>query len=351
MRADGRTVLLDFEAPGAVATPSSAGVTPMELLTAVAGRVIRPESSAPTLPLSACVLLRRWSREATRSLEEAQAQLRKAAASRERLSRWRRAVPIAMAAAPLLLFGLSALAALPYADVLILTSEDREVIGLLSVLRTDVPPDRTVQSPEYRLAIETYLAGQHGALLRNTPRWSSSAQGPEGDQPELRRLASDIAKRYPSVTAEELARSRETIRPILDGVRTSQGSGFARSPRATVLTLMAAIGSSIALFLSIVSSIAVPGGVTTRLIGLAVVTRDGNEIGRVRSLARTLIAWAPILVWLVLVPAQINLGPGPGSVLAIGLVFGAMIAGVVWTIAAVNRGLHDRIAGTWVVPR
>ena len=176
-------------------------------------------------------------------------------------------------------------------------------------------------------------------------------QGQDADQPELRRLASDIAARYPSVTAEELARSRETIQPILDRVRPPQSSGFARSPRVTVLTLMAAIGSLLALFFSIVSSIAVPGGVATRLIGLAVVTRDGNEIGRVRSLARTLIAWAPILVWLVSVPAQIDMGPGPGSVLAISLVFGAMIAGVVWTIAAADRGLHDRIAGTWVVPR
>jgi len=327
----------------------------MELLAAVTGRVTMPgavsKDSSPRLPLSASVLLRRWSREAPRSLEEAQVQLREAAASRERLSRWRRAVPIAIAAVPLLFIGLSALVMLPNADVLILTAEDREVIGLLSVLRTDVPSDRTVQSPEYRRAIETYLAGQHGALLRNPPLWSSSMQGQDADQPELRRLASDIVARYPSVTAEELARSRETIRPILDGVRPSKGSGFPRSPGATVLTLMTAIGSSLALFFSIVSSIAVPGGVTTRLIGLAVVTRDGNEIGRVRSLARTLIAWAPILVWLVSVPAQIDMGPGPGSVLAIGLVFGALIAGVVWTIAAANRGLQDRIAGTWVVPR
>jgi uncharacterized RDD family membrane protein YckC len=114
---------------------------------------------------------------------------------------------------------------------------------------------------------------------------------------------------------------------------------------------MTAIGSLLGVFFSIVSSIAVPGGVAIRSIWLAVVTRDGNEIGRVRSLARTLIAWAPILVWLVSVPAQMNVGPGPGSVLAIGLVFGAMIAGVVWTLAAGDRGLHDRIAGTWVVPR
>ena len=248
---------------------------------------------------------------------------------------------------------LSALIVLPNADVVILTPEDREVIGLLSVLRTDVPPDRTVQSPEYRLAIETYLAGQHGALLRNTSLWSNAGQGEDGDQPELRRLASDIATRYPSVTTEELARSKETIRPILDRVRPPQSLGVA-SPGVIVAVLMGAMGTSLALFFSIVSSIAVPGGLATRLTGLAVVTRDGNEIGRVRSLARTLIAWAPILVWLVLLPNPVVMGFGPASpvpVLAISLAFGAMIAGVVWTIAATDRGLQDRISRTWVVPR
>src|SRR4029079_9182777 len=85
---------------------------------------------SPRLPLSASVLLRRWSREAPRSLEEAQAQLREAAASPDRLSRGRRAVPIAMAAGPFLFIGLSTLVVLPNADVLILTPEDREVIAL-----------------------------------------------------------------------------------------------------------------------------------------------------------------------------------------------------------------------------
>jgi uncharacterized RDD family membrane protein YckC len=364
MRADGRTVLLDFEAPNGregVAPPSSAKATPMELLGAVVGRVTMPaavsKDSAPRLPLSACRLLRRWSREAPRSLEEAQAQLREAAASPERLSRWRRAVPIAMAAVPALFMGLFALVVVPNADVVILTPEDREVIGLLTVLETDVPPGdlpgSPMRSPEYRVALETYLAGQHGALLRNAPLWSSSMQGQDGDRPELRRMASDIATRYPSVTAEELARSRETIQPTLDRVRPPESLGVA-NPGVIVLGLMAAMATLPALFCTIVSSIAVPGGVATRLIGLAVVTRDGKEIGRLRSLARTLIGWAPILVWLVLLPNPIVMGFGPASPvpeLAISLAFGPMIAGVAWTIAAPNRGLHDRIAGTWVVPR
>jgi eukaryotic-like serine/threonine-protein kinase len=345
MRADGKTVLLDFEAPGVEATSSSAEATPMELLAAVAGRVTVPGavSKDSRLPLSACLLLRRWSHEAPRSLEEAQAQLSETTASPERVSRWRRAVPIAMTAVPALLMGLSSLAVLPNPEVLILTPEHREMIGLLQELRS---------SPESRVAIETYLAGQYGAVLRDTSFWSTRIRE-GGDMPELSRLASDIAARYPSVTAEELARSTETIRPILDRVRPPQSLGVA-SARVIVVNLMAAVMSLMFLFCSIVSSIAVPGGTATRMIGLAVVTRDGNEIGRGRSLARTLIAWAPILGWLVLFPNPTVMGFGPASplpVLAISLAFGAMIAGVVWTIAAADRGLQDRIAGTWVVPR
>jgi hypothetical protein len=114
---------------------------------------------------------------------------------------------------------------------------------------------------------------------------------------------------------------------------------------------MTAIASLLVLLCSVVSSIAVPGGVATRSIGLAVVTQDGMEIGRWRSLARTLIAWLPMLVSSLLMPALISQGKGPAFLVSVGLALVAMIAGVVWTIAAADRGLQDRIAGTWVVPR
>jgi uncharacterized RDD family membrane protein YckC len=50
-------------------------------------------------------------------------------------------------------------------------------------------------------------------------------------------------------------------------------------------------------------------------------------------------------------PALISQGQGPAVLVSVGVALAAMIAGVVWTIAAADRGLHDRIAGTWVVPR
>jgi uncharacterized RDD family membrane protein YckC len=350
MRADGRTVLLDFEAPGVVAGASSAEATPMELLAAVAGRVTMPAALAKDsrLPLSASVLLRRWSREAPPSLEEAQAQLRDAAASPERVSRWRRAVPIAMAAAPILFFGLMVLALLP-ADIRILTGEEIEVVGLLSVLQTDLPPGSPMSRPENRVALETYLAGQHGAVLRDTSLWSNpTLQNQNG--PVLGRMASDIATRYPSVTKEEVARSLQTIQPFLGRELHQRGVGVKNA--ALFLASMITAGASVLVLLfSVVSSIAVRGGVATRSIGLAVVTQDGKEISRWRSLARTLIAWLPMLVASVPMPALISQGQGPAVLVSVGVALAAMIAGVVWTIAAADRGLHDRIAGTWVVPR
>ena len=349
MRADGRTVLLDFEAPGLMAGPSSAEATPTELLAAVAGRVTMPALSEDSrLPLSACVLLRRWSHEAPRSLSDAQAQLREAAASPERVSRWRRAVPIAMAATPILFFGLMVPAMMP-PQLRILTGEEIEVVGLLTVLQTDQPPASPMSRPENRIALEMYLAGQRGAILRDTSLWSNPVlQSQNG--PAMGRIASDIATRYPSVTKEEIARSLQTVQPYVGRSLNQRGVGV---KNATLFFLsMITVGASVLVLLfSVVSSIAVRGGVATRSIGLAVVTRDGKEISRRRSLSRTLIAWLPILVSSLLMPALISAGKGPAAVVSVGIALAAMIAGVVWTIAAPDRGLHDRIAGTWVVPR
>ena len=169
-------------------------------------------------------------------------------------------------------------------------------------------------------------------------------------QPAQARMASDIAARYPSVTAEELEHSRQTLEPLLGRLLHPENIVVAGAFAVSGVILGAT--SFLVLVISIVSSIAVPGGAATRMIGLAVVTRDGIEIGRGRSLARTLIAWVPIFVGLIMLPGSEHvLGLDSAVKLCLSIAFGGMIAGVVWTIAAADRGPHDRIAGTWVVPR
>ena len=66
----------------------------------------------------------------------------------------------------------------------------------------------------------------------------------------------------------------------------------------------------------------------------------------------TLIAWSPMFVGLIAFPAtQEFKGLDFAVMLCLGPALGAMIAGVVWSIVVADRGLHDCIAGTWVVPR
>ena len=57
------------------------------------------------------------------------------------------------------------------------------------------------------------------------------------------------------------------------------------------------------LLLSILSSLLVPGGVFTRMLGHAVVKSDGREIGRTLSLVRVLVAWTPAIAWLLYLAA------------------------------------------------
>ena len=93
----------------------------------------------------------------------------------------------------------------------------------------------------------------------------------------------------------------------------------------------------------------------TRLLGLAVVTRDGQEINRLRSVARALVAWLPAIVWLAYLitsPKIQGWVPAPASpLLGTALTLGALAVGATWAIARPTRGLHDRLAGTWIVPR
>ena len=105
----------------------------------------------------------------------------------------------------------------------------------------------------------------------------------------------------------------------------------------------------------LISVLAVRGGLVTRALGHAVVRRDGREIGRVRSAVRFLVAWSPVVAWLAYAGIPMfgeTRAMSPDAAYAGGgLALLSMAAGAVWTIAAPGRGPHDRVAGTWVVPR
>ena len=118
--------------------------------------------------------------------------------------------------------------------------------------------------------------------------------------------------------------------------------------------LMAGLGLGFPLVVSLVSALILPGGVINRLLGLTVVTRSGQAIGRIRSTARVLAAWSPVLVWVAwLLPSPVDrsLAMTISPLVPLGLVLAVMIAGAIWAVVKPDRGLHDHLTGTWIVPR
>jgi uncharacterized integral membrane protein len=96
-----------------------------------------------------------------------------------------------------------------------------------------------------------------------------------------------------------------------------------------------------------------------RLFGIAVVTQDGSRAGRLRTFCRSTAVWAP--VWgtalLLLLLSNFIATRTFGLILfALIIPFGVallllFVTGAIWAGLRPERGLQDRIAGTWLVPR
>jgi len=91
-------------------------------------------------------------------------------------------------------------------------------------------------------------------------------------------------------------------------------------------------------------------GLLLRFFGLEVVTSDGRPASRVRLLGRAALAWSPVLLPLVAVVLGRHINP---TTLTWAALPGLAVAGAGALALAIRpaRGWHDRLAGTWIVPR
>jgi hypothetical protein len=224
---------------------------------------------------------------------------------------------------------------------------------------TDSGADAELKTGEQRAAAEQYVAAHFRSQLTSDEFWNT--QTPQ-IEPFLgmRRTAAEIAARYPAVSPDELARVSAILTPQIQELAAQSANVAANFPAGgeALAGLLANGFASIPLLVSIVcgllSVLAVPGGLVTRALGHAVVSRDGREIGRAPSAIRFLVAWSPALAWIACVGVPMFGEPrvSPDVAVVVGsLAFSMMAAGAAWTIANPGRGPHDRVAGTWVVPR
>ena len=129
----------------------------------------------------------------------------------------------------------------------------------------------------------------------------------------------------------------------------------------TVLSLIALVT---ALFyvaaVALADAVVCRGGVM-RLLGLELVTTDGRPASRRRVFARTALTWAPVLLLALIAIWGIASGEIRNTVrqsrvtgVLVWLIPSCpliMLAGAIIAIVNPVRGIQDRLAGTWIVPR
>jgi eukaryotic-like serine/threonine-protein kinase len=362
-RTDRNLVLLDFPwplpsgvegpAPSNVEGPASdanQNLRPLELLAAVSRQLVAP-GMEPGAPLSSTTLLNRLSSGAPPALTDVKAELLRLASIPSRPSRIRRALPIVMATLPVAIPILAVTVMVPY----FARSFQVELLMWMTWI-TESGPDAKFKTPEQRTAAEQYVAARYGSQLTSDEFWSTQAPMMEPFV-DIKRKAAEIAARYPAVSADDLARASAILAPQIQEAanwRSNFPTGR-EALRGFVASGLASLPVLFTIVCGLISVLAVPGGLVTRALRHAVVRRDGREIGRVRSAVRLLLAWSPVIAGIGYVGNPMfggvrTMSPAALSVVC-GLALVSMVTGAVWTIAVPARGPHDRLAGTWVVPR
>ncbi len=360
VRENGRVVLLDFAAPDST-FHATAAMNPEQLIQAVVSRVPRNQATPEGIPLSGRSFLERWSRPSLPPLQDARAALQSMVTAPTEVQWWRRALPSALSGAPIALMLLVGLLILPMLSRFT-SSDAAAMMNLLGVLQsTTLPADNPMRRPDIREAAEVAVAGRYGALIRDDEFWNAGVV--RGLAPNYRPYAEDILERHPNVSAEQLAEAEKVLAAARRDFDARQKAARPTARReqsvielgAVIISTVTAGAMAIVLGCLLLSSLLVPGGLVSRQLGLATVTRTGEEIGRLRSFARALVIGLPAIAWFAYLgsaPRVQGFVPTPASPLtATLLTVGVMAVGAIWTIARRIRGPHDVLTGTWVVPR
>jgi uncharacterized RDD family membrane protein YckC len=264
------------------------------------------------------------------------------------LSRAWRALPIALVAVPsaLLATFLTVFLAVLAGQLSQIPHEVWEAHEGLTQLRRE-EEGKTVLPPDKREALEVALATRYRHVLIEPPRETLQfvffgVVHKEVVQRVLRRSPTEAEQRraseHPAVRALATAKSPADERPPL--------SGFAAVAMVGFLTTVA--------LCAVLSALAFRGGLM-RLLGMEIVIADGRPASRLRVLARTALAWSPLVPIVVVGLSRGALGvriASPSELLiACAVTLLVLLAGALIVVARPARGLQDLLAGTWVVPR
>lgn len=344
--AAGRAVLLDEPWQTDAVT---AALSPPELLNAVAGTVKRR-----TLPVHARSLLDNLAHGSLERLAFAAGNLRSMQTRPAVLDRRRRM--LSLLSAPFLI------AVVVVLTSLLIKSSQEYFDGQWAALYPDRPPlplvmrmqaastqpelfgVRWLVNEELAAAAGRYIAGQYTQDADGSGKRALSGPLTDGE----RQLVAMVMAQYSRTEPAQLAADEMIVRAMLPGFREAE-AGWHR-----VLAIL--LGGAALFVLAGVQAVTIlvfgqtPG---QKMFGFAVVDARGLPPGRRRLMARWLAGWLPSLAAAGIVLTAF-IDPLPDvKMMTAPFVAAAFItaAGLLSAIIRPCQGLHDRLAGTWVVPR
>ena len=187
-----------------------------------------------------------------------------------------------------------------------------------------------------------FIATHYRATITNDAIWNSPMSLPM-IKDDGRRFAEQSVAENPAPTKEEIADAEAALKPLAYAIDTSMFHPF------SMLTVILVIYVGLP---ALIASLLCRGGLALRMAGITFVRRDGRRASRLRVFWRALVAWSP--VGLALAGFMFILGPpnaNPPKELPFVLACGLFCGLAILSVALPERGLPDRLAGTWPVPR
>jgi len=365
--ADGRAKLLDFPAPGTAGlqpdrpaevesvAPSRFAFLRHVAISAVEGRPANSGGAGPGTPKVPLALHARRFLETLKpgaSLEECITHLRSLLSAPAQVSRARRLVLLAgVLALPVLTvavagFALARTAAFFHAAPELATL--RECLAHHQELQDQAKPGKLDQAAD-REALEIYIAGRFAPVITNAVLWNEfNTRVAITDS--LRDEAERILTRRPPPSPGQFAEASATVERFFKKSPDLAAQEAIKQVKLPLAVLLVGYGSAVMLVVlpCLIASLLFRGGAIVKLLGIVFVNRTGALSSRLRVAWRNLLAWLPFLV----LPAGVKLlapvlGMNGSTVAVIGLSAGLALASALLP----KRGLADRLAGTWLVPR
>ena len=191
--------------------------------------------------------------------------------------------------------------------------------------------------------LRQYIAIRFGDLIEDPETWAMW-QANMAIDPQRQRIARDAVKDYGHLGEEDIGPGE-----IAASIPLHEKFGMIPDlPPIAILVLVCVAWIPLAAIPSLLAAVIARRGLIFLMFGAVVVDSAGRQASRGRALWRSMIAWSPLVIAIVVaivlegVADQMTSLIGGMAILAVA---------VVATHLPRYRSLHDRLAGTWLVPK